>query len=836
MGKRIWQEFFRCYRRVEQRLSLIRAARRIAKGKPWISLALRMLAEYHCAFFRSILDCALPLALAHVNALLLDAGCPAISKLDELSVYRDVPHREIPKFVDGDKVVSGVVNQLLAGKPIPEPCEVGNGQVTEIEEDDLTEITAHIDLMGTLFSFTQRQIAQLAEITTIGVTLFITNNFVDAVFTAYFHRIRYPLERNIPSDRVVDTLVERMPFDELDEFADVGPDHLLRFTPVDEERYANDPMARDLAREYLDSQQLPVTSNLVPSGDIDEIIDYVSELLILQSWDPKTQMSSIERFELRDSLLVVNNWTVDLFLLESFQQLNPPIEYNTVASETVREIATADAHSITSVCIPIVTVRAIREYSRRSIVDIGKFVDDLVLGYLTDTTARLALASNTIDSDAVGDTAADDIVDAFFIIDFVHCRILKEFSGIDTGYYTHFATENLMSELSQEDEIPVLRNTATSRDIAAVADFEFDSIEPFAVVNLDSLNVQPRAICCTVKANDIMDLRESLLAELWLPLCPNTASSRILGAIVESSSLDFAIPMVTTTIRSLESFAIDDGQASLRDGPIDRISEDLFAESEGAIPLCPNIVTNQVIRDICEVPSVFAPCVTIDIGVLDCVHPSERRINSEFPLTLATLLPIELSRLPIADNQCSTRISLQILTVIEPVTFFGFALNTCAPLIAGFEAPAEVIEEIEEVANRLLALVLKQDVIPVLPISGEPTEDILEDIIAPLSADREILAGVSDLAVDILAQIKPIQMPPFTTAEEVIMALLEDCVLPAIPVVKLRRDIGDVVDDLLSVDLPPAIARKDFTDPIVMSIVSKYRRRSLIRKDADDSL
>jgi hypothetical protein len=161
---------------------------------------------------------------------------------------------------------------------------------------------------------------------------------------------------------------------------------------------------------------------------------------------------------------------------------------------------------------------------------------------------------------------------------------------------------------------------------------------------------------------------------------------------------------------------------------------------------------------------------------------------------------------------------------LEPLDFYGFPLTDCKPLIRAFEAPEEVIESLDEVVNRLLLLIIAQDIVPVLPVWEEVKDDIIEKIISEIFVEKDALQTISDLPIDLLLQMQPNDIPAFITPEEVILGLLHNKVLLAIPLIRPPRDLADDIEDLVALDIEPANSGEDLTDPVVTQLLNKYRR------------
>jgi hypothetical protein len=318
----------------------------------------------------------------------------------------------------------------------------------------------------------------------------------------------------------------------------------------------------------------------------------------------------------------------------------------------------------------------------------------------------------------------------------------------------------------------------------------------------------------------------SLFAETRIPVCRNAASS---ATILEISDTFFSSSLLSLhhiNVCSLFRFAIDAAEAYVNDANISDIIDVLFDEYSEVLPVCSNTPTlQQVIEMVTEV-SFFQIQTFVDLNVLSCIYPLERRINFRFPPFTATFLSQNLSTLPISANICTFSMSLQILIGLGPLHFFGFPLTDCAPLLFALEAPEEITEALDIVVNRLINLILSQDVTPVLPIWEDVSDDIANAIAESTFAESDALAKVTILDVDFLTQIRPTDIPPFVTSEEVVVHLLYTRVLSKISFQRIVRDLGDDVEELLARGIAPRFPGEELSNPRVEAMLRRYIKRS----------
>jgi hypothetical protein len=375
--------------------------------------------------------------------------------------------------------------------------------------------------------------------------------------------------------------------------------------------------------------------------------------------------------------------------------------------------------------------------------------------------------------------------------------------------------------LFEQLEIPVVFNSFDDID-DIVSPAPFASVVPFTTVSLGALDIRPKDLRVYITNQDVRVTRLSLFTELSLPLCTNTLDGLAIGNIATKFRTEYVLPFVTIDIQALENYELDDGQIYLDAGPVAHIAEKLVDEFQDEIPICPNDIDEETMQGLLGKFRRFHASATINISAFDCVNPFERRIPPNFPSFAGAFMDHEIGQIPTVSNLCTVNTSLEILSGVHPLHFLEFVLDDCAPLIHAFQAPEDIIELLDDVVARLLALILRQDIVTVLPVSEEVEPEAVEGITAGMFTDGELLHRVAQMDIELLSQMMPNDIPSFVTPDEVVMCVLQDQVLAGVKLVKGQTDID--IDDLVALTVAPRRTGDDFTDPVVAEIVRKYKR------------
>jgi hypothetical protein len=185
--------------------------------------------------------------------------------------------------------------------------------------------------------------------------------------------------------------------------------------------------------------------------------------------------------------------------------------------------------------------------------------------------------------------------------------------------------------------------------------------------------------------------------------------------------------------------------------------------------------------------------------------------------------------LPLTENVFSDDITREILQRLEPLDFFGFQLADAWPL-ARYEAPEEVIELLEIVADRLMRLVMENDVFPCVPIWEEVPGDVAEEIMQDCFAEKEALDDVvacAHFTIEPLAVITRNDIPRFITPHTVVEYELEKYVLPTMPILGPTRDLADDWEEIGSIDTETQLTADDIEDPVILAMLQQYTKRPL---------
>jgi hypothetical protein len=833
----MWRKFATHWRRAVQRMALFRSKRRLDFARTLRSMSLRQLAAFHCDTFRSRRELAVPTAISHVNSILMISRFPAITKLDELSKYSDVPHCSIPAFPHTDYAFACLVNQMLRGRPIPEPIESALGtrhSSLDLDADDLAELTGHIDLDGSLTTFTKPQVNALAAISTVGVTLFVTDNLAEGMLQQFLRTVRYPLERNTVSMAVVDKLVGRMKFDDLDDFSLLDLRSLPEFSLVDPRRFVNSRLSGSVVDQLLIESALPIIPNVVTRDVIQEI--GVDADLVRSCFENFGKFAAsfrpICQYQLRDEQLFVNDKVAGDLLASSFQVLDLPLTPNVVNDRVIDRIVLPDVQSALDFreTITSTSIRGLVELSRRVTANSTECVDDLFSAYLATELNRLPLGANAIDADAVREIAAGDFGDSLSQLGRDHSAALVRYTGKDVHVYVHQGVKKLVDELLSELNVPVVANDMREDvvdDILQV--FEFWNLDRFSQVSLRGLHCEPKESLFYANDQRISAVRDQLIDELRLPLCANEVDLATIAEIADEPLIDSIIPITTLNVKALNCFELDDSDISTSDFQIWKIIDRILNEFDDDVPVGPNALAVADIGDIVRHFRFFEVSGVVDISPFDAINPVERRIDFGHQGLSQSFVTSELDSLPLSANVCRDDVAQQILHRLEPLDFFGFQLAGTLPL-ACYEAPEEVIELLDTVADRLIGLIMDYDILPCVPIWEEVPDDVAEEIAQNFFAEKgalESVVGYAVCGIEPLAMITRNDIPRIITPDDVVEYELGQYVLPAMPILGPVSDLGDDWEAIGPVDPGTMLTADGIEDPAVLAMLQQYTKGPL---------
>jgi hypothetical protein len=242
----------------------------------------------------------------------------------------------------------------------------------------------------------------------------------------------------------------------------------------------------------------------------------------------------------------------------------------------------------------------------------------------------------------------------------------------------------------------------------------------------------------------------------------------------------------------------------------------LFFPIEDEIPLIPNVATSDDAWSIVSSSRFFGflTLVDVDVRVFSGLNPIERRMDFAAAPSMRSLVPHEL---PLGPNMCTEVVVYAILGCLYPVEDVLLPMGDLAPL-AVLEAPEDVVELLDATVDRLIALIIVQDIVPGLPLRAD-FETVTDHAFDRLFNVDDALGAVAARPVDLLTQLRPTDIPPHITAADLVEFVLETQVLPTV--------VFDAVDieDLLMYEGHPPLAGDELDDPGVAALLSQYTRR-----------
>jgi hypothetical protein len=213
----------------------------------------------------------------------------------------------------------------------------------------------------------------------------------------------------------------------------------------------------------------------------------------------------------------------------------------------------------------------------------------------------------------------------------------------------------------------------------------------------------------------------------------------------------------------------------------------------------------------------------ISTGVFGSVDPVHRRIDFGPPLSFE-ILRQTTGQLPVEANSAAPAVAALVSFFNTPACPYA---NDLAPLQA-FEAPApRPPVDVAVLANRVLDLLLKMDIIPILPLSIEICDieaaHLLKGVVTPAGVALEDL--VADWGIGKIRELHgPISdIPKPSHPEAVVEEILWEFVLPDLPLKWI--DLDELMEDALDELEFPGISGDAREDEIVRLLTRLPKRR-----------
>jgi hypothetical protein len=767
---------------------------------------------------------AWPAALAHVNGILASGRFPRIGRLEELVKYRDVPNRPIPRFVHPDAALAAIVNQLLKKWPIPDIIDsvpIIRPGILEFTSDDAGEVTSHIDLSGALDTLTEPRIASLAVISSVGANLFVTDALADGTLAGILPTIPSPLEKRRVTIGIIDALVRRMPFDDVKEFAELDVRSFWPFSlSLGGQRFAN---SVGFDRSYKELE-LPIISNVVRQRAVTRIVlkDDFMRGILGEFGDVEKEIRPVDGFHFNVGRFKATDQLASDLLKNSFDGIDLPAALNSVDAIELGDLA--DELTGVSICAP--DVRALAEFSRRTLLNSQK-LDDLIGGFLK-REVDLLIEANSINAATLAEIVGDDLDPDYGELIGRKCSALAHFMLKDIRIKVEARSKALVDRVFEGFVLPLVANTPSEEVIGdVVADFQF-GFEPISRVSL-SISCQQKEGIIYATDRVIWDICNGLFDELDLPIIPNVIGTFAISEICDERFTDCFNLLTFSVATPLRGFELTDSGIATGDSVISKILGPILAEADDELPIGPNFVNAADVLEIVNGLLLFALPTSISVDGLLHMNASERRIRFE-DLHLP-LIDQELQKLPLEANDADDELADEIVGRIGPLNFFDFECNDTKPL-AVYQAPGEVVELLDELVRRLMGLIIARDIFPCLPIWEDVQDAVAADICRDVFDDRDLLKQVTTRWVDCLAQMRPTEVPKLVTPDDVITYLLNQFILPEIPV--QGPDWADDLDDIVLADPITGSALGRIDDPIALEILRRYIKGSPLVIDEEE--
>jgi hypothetical protein len=298
-----------------------------------------------------------------------------------------------------------------------------------------------------------------------------------------------------------------------------------------------------------------------------------------------------------------------------------------------------------------------------------------------------------------------------------------------------------------------------------------------------------------------------LWEEVSVPMVANTVSVPQISDIINQSIFDVNI-FVTEVRNPLEPFELDDTHIYTRDVTVMQVIDDILDEFDDEFPIIPNDLALALIPTIVEQLNLCENPFTVSTEALEVVHPVYRRIDFHFPHLMESIFSETADQIPMAWNSSSIEAHEEIVLCLDtpedPLRFYDFPLRDVEKLEI-LEAPPDSEADLTGLANTLLELILRTDVVPFVPIFPELDDheitQVLGDMVGHPTFSNSFIGGlVSGFRVNRIGSVSgPVRdVPRLIRPENVIARLLWDFLLPELPIRPAEYDelIAEAVDEL----------------------------------------
>jgi hypothetical protein len=339
-------------------------------------------------------------------------------------------------------------------------------------------------------------------------------------------------------------------------------------------------------------------------------------------------------------------------------------------------------------------------------------------------------------------------------------------------------------------------------------------MEEFNALGLGWINWQPRPTELYSGHAAAVEFRSSLFLDLALPVRSNIVSSRAVRAIAKFIFPPPPFEPHIPDLGPLALFEITEEDLVVNDAVVTDVFLSLLLPMEDEMPVIPNLPIADDVRNIIGSLQIFGFLTPLDIRAFSGLDPIERRVDFAAFASARSLVPHDL---PLRPNACTETLSSAILCFLYPIAEVSFSLRDLAPL-ALLEAPEDVVEPIDSTVDRLMALIIANDIVPGLPV-GADFDGVAAGALSGLFDIDDALEKVAARPIDALAHHRPKGVPASLSPAELVGVILETQIFPT--VVFSAADI----EDLLIFQRPPRLAGDELDHPRVAALLSPYKKR-----------
>lgn len=845
LRRKQWHLMSNRLKRLRQAESIAQLQKQSKDSAVWKSMARALISEAKgtkLAQLKNIEREATSVALEYVNELLLDFGIQ-VKSLSELPKRTQTDeNRKIPVFDSNDEVMGVFVNRQLSRYCLPilpkdqesESKASTADQELASESEDMTdsetaaeivreilqprpivkedpfddaaalETVRTINFRVALMSFTRPKLRQISTITEKDITLYVNNKSAFDIVDDIFASIEFPLGPNVVTEETALEIIKDHVFDGLDEFMGLDVRGLEIYEQIDEQRYVNAKEA-DAVIDWLFSEiRLPICENDVD----DQAVIEIAEDDLFDTFPPLCEkgdkLEILDGLGFKDLQFYANGRMAENLMDEFYAAFHLPIEPNVASEETLWEIV---EKSYDDLLPPFssVDIRPVSEFSRKIILD-----PDVIYGTVAQIVKQqietMPVISNDVTQKALDDILADDeFWEVFEIFDLDGCDPVERYECKDPCVYANDRyTEGIAEVLLSCVDLPIVENNVTEKAVEEILEFyDFSDVAEIGELHLSCLSVPPKDLQLYVNSRVTDSVTGKIFSEIRLPIIPNTVDDAAIAEIADEDLIDTVFGVFEDDSGALRRFQFKDIQFYVNEKTTGEMMDVILKGVQ--LPIGPNVVTQKAIDDILSedygdvVPWFSDP----NIDPLNAVHPSERRIDFNFPVSEEEYLRNILEKLPICPNVCTDATAEEISRCIGEVEFFDYDVRDVRPL-QEYHAPAEVFENIDDVVERLMVRVLQRDILPAMPLTEDAyVEDSeLEEIVDDMIEDNKLFGDVADFAgaVGRLVRLPSNEIPSYIAPEDVMEQLLWNDVLPFMPLVsknRRNRDIRDTIDAIV---------------------------------------